>query len=161
MSEKTFRSMTPCSRLNKWRSFARSVFLALLLGVGALSASAEGLRQYTIRVSFPRGSVTGLCLIRTDSAGGAMSVVNEFGIKAFDAVYTAGKGKVKLLNVIGPLDRWIIRQGIAKDLSLFFDPERKVPRRRIFVRGEDGSMRLTNKRFKITYDLRPIEHAKE
>ena len=67
------------------------IFLLIFLLVAGVSAlSAQQLRRYAIRISLPRGgSLTGVCLIRHTDEGGAMSVINEFGIKAFDAVYTA------------------------------------------------------------------------
>lgn len=149
------------SRLNRtMRRFICALSLLLLWEAGAIQA--QELRQYSIRISFPKGgSISGLCIIRMEGDGGVMSVVNEFGIKAFDAIYTKKRDKVKLRNVIAPLDRWYIRKGIAKDMSLLFNPERKSVRNRVLVREADSSITLTNRRFKITYHLRPIENVTE
>lgn len=135
------------------------IFLLIFLVVAGVSAlSAQQLRRYAIRISLPRGgSLTGVCLIRHTDEGGAMSVINEFGIKAFDAVYTARKGKVRLLNLIPPLDRRIVRRVLAKDMAVLFRPEGRLPRRRRLTRAPDGSLTLTNRRFKITYHLQPID----
>lgn len=129
--------------------------LALLLGIG--SVYAQDLRRYNMFITFPKGgSLSGVCLIRMSGADGVMSVMNEFGIKAFDAVYTAKKDKVKLRNVVGMLDKWYIRKVIAKDMSYLFNPKKKISKRRAMEHEADGSILLTNKRFKITYRLQPI-----
>ena len=86
-----------------------------------------------------------------------MSVINEFGIKAFDAVYTGEKDRVKLENVIPPLNRWYVRKVIAKDMSFLFNPGKKLSRRRSLSREADGSIVLSNKRFNIVYNLQPIK----
>lgn len=134
--------------------------LVFLAGIG--SAYSQDLHRYNIFITLPKGgSVSGLCILRMDENGGAMSVINEFGIKAFDAIYTASNGKVKLHNVIGPLDKWYIRRVIAKDMSVLFHPDKKLPKHRSVLRKEDGSILLTNKCFKINYHLHPIDHAAE
>lgn len=140
---------------------ARGFALAFAVLLGLASAHAQPLRRYAIRIAFPKGGVSGVCVVRTDEGGGAMSVVNEFGIKAFDAVYSARKGKVELYNVIGLLDRWYVRRTLAADLALVFDPDRHRSRRRTATHGQDGSITLTNKRLKITYHLQPIKDATE
>lgn len=120
---------------------------------------AQSVQQYHIDISLPKGGhLSGICLIRMDSVtgDGAMSVVNEFGIKAYDAVYSGKKHNVKLKNTMPVLNKWYIRRVIAKDMSVLFNPNRKLPGRRVLLRKDDGSLLLSNKRFKITYSLRPI-----
>lgn len=132
--------------------------LAFLFGWAVLSASAQELRRYTLHIDLPKGGhVSGVCLIRMEGDRGAMSVVNEFGIKAFDAVCPGPRGRVKLSNVMPLLDKWYIRRVLAKDMSVLFRPTRRLPRRRTLERREDGTLVLANKRFKITYRLKPLE----
>lgn len=132
----------------------------LLLPLGLLQAQ-DRVAEYRMRIVSPKGEVSGICVVRTDSAGGAMSVVNEFGIKAFDATYTRRRNRVRLCNVFAPLDKWYIRRVLAVDMSLVFDPERALPCGRVLSREEDGSMSVINKRFDIKYYLQPIDDVTE
>ncbi len=128
-----------------------------LFALGA-EARAQGIRYYNIDITLPGdAALSGICVMRMEGDDGAMSIVNHFGIKAFDAVYHGDKGKVQLLNVMPLIDKWRIRKVIAKDISFLFNPHQKASKRRRLSCGEDGSMTLTNARFKITYRLQPIE----
>lgn len=135
---------------------------ALFLLASILPAKAQELRRYGAHITLPGGkSISGICIIRTDKDGGAMSLFNEFGIKAFDAVYSAGKDKVELRNVIKPLNRWRARRIIAKDMKCLFDPGKKTPKSRTIRHRDDGTLVLSNKRFKITYHLTPLKDVVE
>ncbi|MDO4164503.1 MAG: hypothetical protein Q4D56_08985 [Bacteroides sp.] len=136
---------------------------AFLLVLSIASAYAQEVCTYSIYISFPKGNtLSGVCVTRMEQNGdGALSIVNEFGIKAFDALYTADKDKLKLQNVIKMLDKWYMRRVIAKDMALILNPHKKIPKSRTVSRPEDGSILLTNKRFKITYQLQPIDHVTE
>lgn len=119
---------------------------------------AQELQHYAIDISLPKGGhLSGVCIIHMEGGNGVMSVINEFGIKAFDAVYTGEKDRVKLENVIPPLNRWYVRKVIAKDMSFLFNPGKKLSRRRSLSREADGSIVLSNKRFNIVYNLQPIK----
>lgn len=142
----------PFLQLNKTvKRIGKGLWLACCFFVlGVLCVEAQELRYYDIDITLPKkGHLTGICVIRMEGEDGAMSVMNQFGIKAFDAVYRADKDKVKLVNVMGPLDKWYIRRVIAKDMSLLFNPDKKMPRHRHLLLRDDGSMILSNKRFKI------------
>ena len=124
----------------------------------SLSASAQNLRRYTFSVYLPRGGhLSGLCPIRLEGDRGAMSVVNEFGVKAFYAVCPGAKGRVKLTYIMAPLDKGYIRRVLARALSVLFRPDRRLPRRRTLERREDGTLVLANRRHKITYRLKPLK----
>jgi hypothetical protein len=43
------------------------------------------------------------------------SLVNEFGVKAFDFIATSGK--CRLMNTVAFIDKWYIRRTIENDLS--------------------------------------------
>ena len=126
------------------------------------SLPAQELRQYSIHIDLSKGvGMSGICIIRMEQENGTMSVMNEFGIKAFDAVYSSKKNKVKLCHVIGPLNKWYLRRIIARDMRLLFSPECSISKKRTFWRKNDGSMVLDNKRFKITYHLYPLKNVVE
>lgn len=152
------KSLT-CNEL-EWR-LMRACLTVLLVG-WASWAAAQDLRRYTIRIDLPGGgALSGLCLVRTGGGQDAMSVFNEFGIKAFDAVAQGRKGRVKLRNVMAPMDKWLVRRMLARDMAVIMYPDRRLPRRRTLYRHADGSLELTNHRMKITYRLTPIAHATE
>ena len=143
------------SRFNK---VGAGILLVFLLGTMARSASAQDLRRYTLSIDLPKGGhVSGICLIRMEGDRGVMSVVNEFGVKAFDAVCPGAKGRVKLPYVMALLDKWYIRRVLSRDLSVLFRPDCRLPRHRTLERREDGTMVLTNRRHKITYRLKPLK----
>lgn len=143
------------SRFNK---VGAGILLVFLLGTMAWSASAQDLRRYTLSIDLPKGGhVSGICLIRMEGDRGVMSVVNEFGVKAFDAVCPGAKGRVKLPYVMALLDKWYIRRVLSRDLSVLFRPDCRLPRHRTLERREDGTMVLTNRRHKITYRLKPLK----
>ncbi|MCD8317558.1 MAG: hypothetical protein LUC45_01295 [Paraprevotella sp.] len=126
------------------------------------SAVAQEFRQYVIDIDFPHGKhVSGICIIRMDGTERTMSVVNEFGIKAYDAIYSSVDGKVRLYNVIGFLNKRYIHRVITKDMAVLFSFGSKTLKGRTFLSGDDCSIVLNNIRLKIIYHLKPIEHAVE
>lgn len=102
-----------------------------------------------MEISHPRGEMSGLCIVRKDGGGGALSVINQFGIKAFDAIYDGRRNRIKLFNVVGPLDRCRIKRVIAKDL------------RPLFQVSDTSAIGITNKRYGINYKLVPLEDAEQ
>ena len=105
--------------------------------------------------------MSGICIIRMEANEGMMTVMNEFGIKAFDAFYSKSKGKVKLFNVIKMLDKKIIRKVISNDITLLFDAGRSRNKYHTSLHVTNGDILLTNRRFKIRYKLRPIRNVVE
>ena len=60
--------------------------------------------------------ITSICLMNVEDDGSIVgTVVNEMGVKAFDFTYANGKAKV--INVLGPLNKWYIRMVLQKDFS--------------------------------------------
>ena len=87
------------------------------------------------------------------------TVVNEFGIKAFD--FTFANGKAKVFNVIGPLNKWYIRKVLKGDFTFLLSNMKKSgdvkkKKRRLTV-TPDGDIVMRNDRFKISYTLTPMD----
>ncbi len=137
--------------------------LSILLSVSCLIsvplwAFSQSLRYYRIDIRLPKDHrVSGICVIRTKGNDGAMSVINEFGIKAFDAIYQGKKNKIKLRHVINPLNKWYKRKIIAKDMRLLFNSEENQCGHRNVEYNKDGSILLRDKRFNIIYHLQPMK----
>lgn len=88
-----------------------------------------------------------------------MSIVNEFGIKMFDAKYSTTKQKTRLYNIIKPLNKRYVRKTIAHDMTLLFNPKHKSTKTCILTTATDGTITIANNRNKIKYTLRPIDNA--
>lgn len=81
----------------------------------------EETTRYTVAITFKNASFSGICVARRMDGIIAGSIVNEFGIRAFDFKMSRDRRLVKLLNVIKPLDRCLIRRTIARDLKRLFN----------------------------------------
>ena len=93
----------------------------------------------------------------------AGTIVNEFGVKAFD--FIIDNGKVRIFNVIKPLNRWYIRKVLRKDFGFAFQHIREgkdisVVKRMITFR-ENGYIAIENDRHKIRYVFTPITASNE
>lgn len=100
-------------------------------------------------------TMTGICIVRQGAEGVAGTVVNEFGVKAFD--FTVRKGRLKLRNMAQPINRWYIRRTLRSDLRCLVAPQpRSVGRRRTLTLSLPDSIVLLNKRFDITYRFQRI-----
>ena len=91
------------------------------------------------------------------------TIVNEYGVMAFD--FMIDNGKVKIINVIKPLDRWYIRKVLKKDFCFAFQHMRHckdlaVGKRRITFR-ENGDIAVDNDRYNIHYVFTPITASNE
>ena len=121
--------------------------------------SAE-IRQYDLLLEVGPQQLSGIFLIQMKSPTEIIgTVINEFGLTAFDFVYN-GK-KTKLSNLPPFLDKWYIRKVLQADMSFFFSnlPKQKdasKPSRQITF-SPDGEINMTNFRFKIKYTFTPIK----
>ena len=87
-------------------------------------------------------TLTGICVVKRTDAGIVGSVVNEFGLHAFDMVEKGRKLKVK--NVMSMMDKWYIRRVLKKDLV------------QLMLRLQQGQYCYKNERQHITYQFTPI-----
>lgn len=77
--------------------------------------------RYTVAITFKNSSFSGICVVKQKDDIIVGTIVNEFGIRAFDFKMTDDRHRVKLLNVMKPLDKCLIRKTIAKDLKRLFN----------------------------------------
>lgn len=154
--------------MSKWTSGCL-LWISLLAGIGTASAAGpeaflpaeEGVRaQYTVTIGWKQARITGICIMK--SLGGEIvgSLVNEFGIRAFDFRYDPRREALKIENTIGFLDRWYIRKGLRSDLRVLFRAANGVLPcergcRRI-DRLDDGSLQLENRRRGLSYRFSPM-----
>jgi len=116
--------------------------------------------EYNLLLKIRGKEITELCFMSIDSCNNIVgTVINEMGIKAFD--FTHKKGKTKVLNVMGPLNKWYIRRLLKKDFSFiltnFLESKTITQRKRKIVHGTNGEISVSNERFKIYYLFTPMK----
>ena len=121
--------------------------------------SAE-IRQYDLLLEVGPHQLSGIFMVQMKSPTEIIgTVINEFGLTAFDFVYN-GK-KTKLSNLPPFLDKWYIRKGLQADMSFFFshllDHKNATKISRQITFSPDGEISLINFRFKIHYTFTPIK----
>lgn len=150
------------------------LWISLLAGIGTASAAGPetflpaeegGRAQYTVTIGWKQSRISGICIMK--SLGGEIvgSLVNEFGIRAFDFRYDPRREVLKIENPIGFLDRWYIRKGLRSDLRILFRaadgvlPCERGGRR--IERLDDGSLQLENRRRGLSYRFSPMSPVRK
>ena len=140
----------------------------LLMAVVAVAADYllpldEGRQQYGVSITARGAEITGVCIVKTDAEGSRGAIVNEFGIHALDFMVSADRRKVKLLNVIAMMDRWYVRRVVKKDLRMLFNAtaDGEQGSGRTVTVEPDGTVTLTNTRYKLKYSLKKLHDATE
>lgn len=117
-------------------------------------------REYNLLMEIRGREVTGICMMNQDPLGHIVgTMVNEFGIKAFDFTYADGKAKV--FNVIGPLDKWYIRKVLRDDFSFIlanFEQGRDVvQKKRKMSVTPSGDMIVDDNKYRIRYTFTSMQ----
>ena len=116
-------------------------------------------REYQLLMEIRGREVTGICIVNAEDANHMVgTLVNEFGVKAFDFTYANGKAKV--LNVVGPLNKWYIKKVLKRDfrfiLPNLWRGKDVVEKKRRLTVMPNGDIIIRNDRFKIVYTFTPI-----
>ncbi len=132
--------------------------LAPLSAQSGESAQSDSLcKEYNLRIFVRSQQITGICVMESREEGLVGTVINEMGVKVFD--FTFERGKCKILNVIGPANRWFIRRALSKDFNfilahIFNNQEIKTGRRKMWF--EEGDICFSG-RHKIEYRFTPLK----
>lgn len=138
-------------------------FISLLLLCLSVIRAQDNVAEYSFLMQARGQDVTGICLIdgspqNGDSVRG--TVVNEFGVKAFDFTYRRGKAKVE--NVIGPLNKWYIRRVLNGDFTFILkhigEGHDAVQKKRSMKFLPGGDISVSNERYHINYLLTPLRN---
>jgi hypothetical protein len=107
--------------------------------------------KYQIRIRAGQAEATGILIVKHMEGEWRGSLVNEFGIKAFDLV--ASEKKCRLLNVAPFLDKWYIRRTVERDfLYLLRDaPKGQAAGSRRLTQTGEGAFVLKNETRRIEY----------
>ena len=73
--------------------------------------------RYNLQVEIRNSFLSGICIMVNNDGIIASSIVNEFGISLMDFIYSEQKDKVKLCNMIKPLDRWYVKRLLKRSLK--------------------------------------------
>ncbi len=137
----------------------------LATGHRLLLFDEAGCARYHISIQTKQAELTGICIFKNMQEETLGSVFNEFGIKAFDIVYTRRDSVVQLSNTMAALDKWYIKNIIKADLQyLFLSDERgymKQNEDRVIQMLEGNSFEQRNLKFGITYTYTPITKKQE
>jgi hypothetical protein len=103
--------------------------------------------------------LTSICIMDfSDEQNIVGTVMNEFGVKAFDFTFNGKKAKV--LNVVGPLNKWYIRKILKADFTFIMSNIRQgqdvTKKKRTLTFSPDGEMLFTNSRYNIRYTFTPL-----
>lgn len=105
--------------------------------------------RYTVAITYKNASFSGICVVKRMDGIIAGSVVNEFGIRAFDFKMSGNRRRVKLLNAMKSLDKCLIRKAIAHDLKKLFTAVKTDE----YVSVDDGGtivMQCPNRRYSFS-----------
>lgn len=133
--------------------------LSCLLFCPTFAKTEDEAAEYSVAID-ARGKqqITGICVI-SESEGGSIigTIVNEFGMKAFD--FTFNGKKAKLQNVFPPINKWYIRKVLRKDIAFLLahikTKEDATDGKRQITFSSDGAITLTNK-YHITYTFNAL-----
>ncbi|MDR2130203.1 MAG: hypothetical protein LBP56_03395 [Odoribacteraceae bacterium] len=120
---------------------------------GALPVGDSGhLFRYQARITAGRSVITGLFVVKHARGEWRGSLINEFGIKAFDFIVV--ERRCRLLNTTPFLDKWYIRRTLGSDLAFLCAGGK--PKGRRVERSAGGTVILTHEKRHIEYLLQPM-----
>lgn len=113
--------------------------------------------EYHIIINARGNEITGLCIMNVYTDNTIMgTIINEFGTKIFDFSYSSKK-KVKIKNVIAPINKWYIRRVLKSDLAFILTNIRQsnnvIEKKRRFTVLPNGDISVSNDKYKIYYNL--------
>lgn len=130
--------------------------------------------SFRFNLKVEKMDLSGIAIVKTDGSTVRGSVINEFGIKAFDFISTPDN--CKLLNVISFMDKWYITKAISDDFQFLWQTKNQNAKKCRFTQNDselkiekikckkidkqlivnDNSFTLINFKRKITYTFKEI-----
>jgi len=136
----------------------------------------EQLNRYQVSIQVGGNQITGICMLKKSDDSWRGTLINEFGVKAFDFIVTPQK--CELLNTISMLNKWYIRRTIAGDLHFLFEIDNptvsfqkktvrsideqdgsltiRYQKKKSVTRTSNNELTLNNLKRKIVYSLNVI-----
>lgn len=138
--------------------FALATSLLLLLSLDCNGQSSESVYKLCIKTNDQE--FTSIFLLDKTNDSSIGTIINEFGFKIFDLKYK--DGKLKISNVIRPLDKWYVRRALRKDFQFILSrisqitPNSVIKKKRRIMKRYDGIIEIKNLHLNITYTFIPI-----
>lgn len=101
--------------------------------------------RYSVQIDFGKAYLSGIGIMAYVDGEVLGSVFNEFGVSALSFSYNPQKDKVKLLSIIGKLNKWYIRRVIRKDMK------------KVIAVLKEGGTTYTNQKYHITYTFQQLK----
>lgn len=142
--------MLKCLLSNKMLLVAGLLFLSLNINAQKEFPKNEGDRaRYNVQIDFKKAYISGLCLMLMEDDIIKASVVNEFGVSALDYTYNPTKQKVKILKVMGKMNKWYIKKVLKRDLK------------QVMLNLPQGENTYEDKKYSIKYTFEPLNETQE
>lgn len=119
-------------------------------------------KRYSFQLEMKQAFMSGILL--TNYVDGTIngSLVNEFGISALSFTYLPAKNKIKLIDVVGFLNKWYIKAVLKNDIKqcvniIYNLPGKPDKNYEITQSGPETS--IYNKKRKIRYTFSPLQNT--
>ncbi len=149
-----------------------SLFLIFLSIVyGSLTTEAENydvhinedsLKRVLIDMSFGKGHLSGIMILKAEGDIVKGSVINEFGISALQMTYNSKTGKMSFQYLMGMLNKWYIKRTLKKDLAFIIHTLYEIPckgKNRYEVTRKADEIIILNPGGKVVYNLKFLENS--
>ena len=100
------------------------LFVAFCISVGVMAQDSRHFPQsdgerarYNVQIDFRKAYISGICMMLNEGGTVNCYVFNEFGVPAMTYTYNIATGKVKIISIIGKMNRWYIKKMIRRDLA--------------------------------------------
>lgn len=142
-----------------------SLFLSSLLSFVALWADTGDISRETMnfdphRCAFvletSNACLTGILITKESEETIDGSMINEFGVSAIDFTYNRTSDKLKLVNVIGFLNKWYIKRVLKNDIKLCLHSLYNIPDTKTdgyIIERTDSSISVINGKRKLKYSF--------
>ena len=119
--------------------------------------AADTAVRYRIHIVRGDMQLSGITLLKSLDGQIRGSVINEFGVKAFDLV--ADRRHTRLLQAAGPLDKWYVRRAVGRDLHFWLQHRDRPTVSEGFrtLQGSPQDMTLQNRRTGLSYQFNLME----
>ena len=109
--------------------------------------------RFRVLITTNQAELTGIMIIKHMEGEWRGSLINEFGMKAFD--FTVNNNKCRIKNAVSFMDKWHIRKTIESDLALLFNNRQKKGK---LLEMSENEIILTNEKRGIKYNFYSIEN---
>ena len=108
--------------------------------------------RHRVTITTPNAEITGIMITKFMNGEWRGSMINEFGVKAFD--FAVNNNKCRIINQISFLNKWYIRKTIESDLAFLFEnvsAYKQKKGKRLEING--NGFVLTNEKRGIKYNF--------